>query len=766
MTKSFPVLLCRTHAGPITGRLLDADARGTAIGNDPASVLGQLDEYVRYLAKNDWLWEVDPDLADIALREVTVEVFPEYRVRNRTFPAREPIVLRLPAAIGKRDSGTLVAVLPTVDVGFAFAGDDAFEGLAQHYVRSALAGLAPRDIARFLPPAEAWIEEMQIPIKPPSDDELSEENENAGPLAAVADPLGDRALRRVSKTWEREAEVKDLVARLSERASSICLVGAPGCGKTSVVVAAARRVERAMRDKGRRNARVPRLFWLTSAGRLVAGMRYLGQWEERLEQVIDETAAIEGTLCVENLLELVRLGGSAPETSVGAFLIPYLEHGELRIVTEATPEEVEACERLLPGLIDQLQILKLDPFDDSRARRVLHRAAGALSGPRTGVAVTREAVDTTFTLFKRFQPYAGFPGRAIAFLRELTDPVNVSHHARDEISASDARTQFSKATGLPRDLLDDSVAFDSDATAAALAGKVLGQADAVAEVTSVIARLKTGLNDPARPLGVFLFTGPTGVGKTALVRALADLIFAEKPEKERLIRLDMSEYAGYDAARRLLGDPFGEPSELVRRVRSNPFSVILLDEIEKAAEEVFDIFLNVFDEARLTDTYGRLTTFSSSLIIMTSNLGSGLSGAMGFKTAGADADDSSAASVDAAKKFFRPEFFNRLDRVVPFHPLAPPTIRRITALELAGLSQREGIRERELTLSFTDALIDHLAATGFDPKLGARPLQRKIEESVTTPLARHLIANPGLRAVELRLAAPSDSETPATIQAI
>ncbi|CAN5431598.1 hypothetical protein BH23VER1_BH23VER1_03020 [soil metagenome] len=754
MTKTFPILLWRSHAGPCTGRLLDADARGTAIGSNPQSVLQQLDEYVRYLAKNDWLWEVEPDLVDVSVREVTVQVFPEYRVRSRTFPAREPTVLRLPAVVGRRESGSFAAVLPTVDVVFEFGGEDAFDGLAQHYVRSALAGLAPRDVARFLPPAEAWLESLEIPIKPPSDDELNEENENAGPLAAVADPLGDRTLRRVGKTWERESEVKDLVGRLTERSSSICLVGAPGCGKTSVVVAAARRVERAMRDKGRRNARTPRLFWLTSAGRLVAGMRYLGQWEERLEQVIDETAAIEGTLCIENLLELVRLGGSGPETSIGAFLIPYLEHGELRIVTEATSEEVEACERLLPGLIDQLQILKLDPFDDTRARRVLHRAASALATSRSGATITREAVDTTFSLFKRFQPYAGFPGRAIAFLRELADPVTLLQLATNEVTAADARTQFSKATGLPRALLDDSIPFDTDTTTAAIGKKVLGQPEAVSEVCSAIARLKTGLNDPARPLGVFLFTGPTGVGKTALVRALADLVFAEKPASERLIRLDMSEYASYDAARRLLGDPFGEPSELVRRIRANPFSVILLDEIEKAADEVFDIFLNVFDEARLTDTFGRLTTFTSALIIMTSNLGSDLAGALGFQSAGGGAGDASGASVDAAKKFFRPEFFNRLDRVVPFRPLAPDTIRRITALELAELAKREGIRERRLTLQFSDALVDHLAATGFDPKLGARPLQRKIEDSVTTPLARYLIADRNLHDRILHLDEP------------
>jgi len=740
----FPVMLWKSHSGIVSGRLLDGDSRGCAVGDSQQAVIRQLTDFIHYLGKNDWLWEVEPDLYDVELRQVKVSVFPEYRVRARTFPSKDPVPLRLPAAIGRRENGLYAAVLPTVDVVFDFDDPDSFNDLAQHYVRNTLAGLSPRDVAPYLPPKKSWLEELRIRVKPPEENRGDHQQET--PLRNVADHLGDRELRRLSKTWERNREVRDLVARLSDTTASLCLVGASGCGKTSVLIEAARRVERAKKEKGRHSAHTPKIFWLSSAARLIAGMRYLGQWEERLEQVIDETASLEGVLCVENLLELVRLGGSAAQTSVGAFLVPYLEHGELRLVTEATPDEIEACARLLPGLVDQLQVFKLESFDDRQSRRILQNAATALSNtgrPRP----TPDAAATTFHLFRRFLPYEGFPGRAISFLDETVDAAQRA--GKDAVDPAFTRAHFGTTTGLPQEFLDDDKPFILEETATHFDGKVIGQPEAVRAVCGSLARFKAGLNDPARPLGVFLFSGPTGVGKTALVRALGDYLFTNKPPKERIIRLDMSEYGSFDASRRLLGDPYGEPSELVRRIRANPFTVLLLDEIEKASEEVFDIFLNVFEEGRLTDTFGRLTAFNSTLIIMTSNLGAPLTSSLGFQQG--DAIDEAAVDESTVRKFFRPEFFNRIDHVVPFHPLTRGTVLDITRIELRAIAGREGLVTRRIRLTFSDDLITKLAEAGFNPKLGARPLQRKIEENITIPLARHLISNPHLRDTTVHL---------------
>ncbi len=466
------------------------------MGGTIRDVRRQLEEFVQYLARNGGFWEIEPDFFDVELRSVKVPVVPEYRVHGRTFPSKKPILLKLPCAMGRRGAGMLSAILPTVDVMFDFNEPGDFPGLVQHYVNNALSGLAPRDITPFLPPEKSWIEELKVRLQMPDDDQDAGDTP-ATPLTSVADHLGDRGFRRITKTWERKAEVSDLGARLQDNSASICLIGPGGCGKTSILVEAARQMERSLKEKGRRGSRAPKLFWMSSAGRLVAGMRYLGQWEERLEQVIDELIQLEGILCIENLLELVRLGGSGPQTSLGAFLLPYLEHGELRIVTEATPEEAEACERLLPPLVDQLQILKLEPFDDPRARRVLHNAAAHI-GQSAGVSFSPDAVESTFHLFRHFQPYAGFPARPIHFLSETSDTrtrtiatrsaSTSSKPATPVITGSDVRKHFSKSSGLPERLIDDTRPFEITEATDFLASRVLGQCSAVDSIARGLAR--------------------------------------------------------------------------------------------------------------------------------------------------------------------------------------------------------------------------------------------------------------------------------------
>jgi ATP-dependent Clp protease ATP-binding subunit ClpC len=470
-------------------------------------------------------------------------------------------------------------------------------------------------------------------------------------------------------------------------------------------------------------------------------MRYLGEWQQRCEEAIRELATLRGVLCVENLLELVGTGGGGPESSLAAFLIPYLRNGELRLVGEATPQEIDACDRILPGLIDEMRILKIDDLSDRQALTVLE-LAGEYYTQNEPVVVSHAAAAEVFHLFRRFQPYVAFPGKAIQLMGAIVDR-KMREGGAPETGLNDVRREFGAVTGLPETFLRDDHPLPMELLTATFGSRLLGQEDAIVKVSRTIAKFKAGLNDPARPIAVMLLVGPTGVGKTQMVKLLGDFLFPGKPEKERLVRLDMSEYAGPDAAERLIGNVYGRPSELIRRVRANPFSVILFDEVEKASPEVFDLLLNVFEEGRLCDPLGRVTAFNSSIIVMTSNLGSTSGGPLGF-AGGQDDLETPAVRTDARaiRAFFRPEFFNRIDHVVEFKPLSRPTIERITRLELQSLSRREGFLDRKISLEFGETLVRRVAKAGFDPVYGARPLQRAIEEQVVMPLARLLVSGP------------------------
>jgi ATP-dependent Clp protease ATP-binding subunit ClpC len=425
---------------------------------------------------------------------------------------------------------------------------------------------------------------------------------------------------------------------------------------------------------------------------------------------------------------------------VAGFFLPYLQRGELRLVAEATPAELDACRRLLPGFADVFQVVNLTPFGRKEAVAVLDRLAAVLRQD-LHLEMERGVVDLVYHLFRRFAPYHVFPGKAAGFLTELCH--GLRRQRASEVSNDHVVKQFVRQTGLPELFLRDEVRLEHAAVVDFFRRQVIDQEDPCRTAASLVTTFKAGLNDPGRPVGVLLFCGPTGVGKTELARTIARYFFGHGEQGDRLLRLDMSEYAGPGAAERLLTRPDGEPSDLIRKMRQQPFAVLLLDEIEKAAPEVFDVLLSVFDEGRLTDRYGRTTTFRSAVIIMTSNLGAGKQETFGFGHEPAVRYDSEALA------FFRPEFFNRIDAVVTFRPLRAETILAITRKELAEIGRREGLARVNVRLSWSDALVSHLAKAGFDARYGARPLQRTLETLVVTPLARYLLEHPELKDVEL-----------------
>lgn len=737
-TYRFPVLVWQDHAGWFTAALVEWEDH-VGIGRTPTAALEQLHDYLAWLyAEKPW-W-LAPDFFEPRLLAFTVPIRPEYETCERVYPCPETFPLRVIAVQGRQEGGLRQCALPTLRVRFYYHEDDALPNLVAHYVQQRLEGLTPQQLSRFLPPKDAVLDEVVV------QGVLREKRRREKPefeaLSATAEPFTERRLRRhLSRAWERDREVEAVVRKLGAERANVLVVGEPGSGKTTVLAEAAAKLD-PRREADRAEEGIPgKRFWLTAAARLISGMQYLGQWEARCEAIVAELRHAGGVLCVENLLDLVRAGDESPTASVAAFFLPYLQRGELRLATEATPAELDAVRRLLPGMADVFQVVTLPEFDRGRAVAVLDRLA-TQHRQNLHIEPGRGVVDLVYHLFRRFVPYQVFPGRAAAFLTE------VFHRARDErrteLTADDVVRHFVRRTGLPELFLRDEARLDHATVLDHFRGCVIGQEEPCRVAADLVTTFKAGLNDPGRPVGVLLFCGPTGVGKTELAKALARYFFGHGESPERLLRLDMSEYGGPGSGERLLMGPNGEPSEAVRKLRQQPFCVLLLDEIEKADAEVFDVLLSAFDEGRLTDRYGRVTTLRSAVIVMTSNLGAGNQESFGFGGPPEGRYESEAMA------FFRPEFFNRLDAVVTFEPLGRETVRAITRKELAELGRREGLARAGLRLTWSERLVDHLAQVGFDARYGARPLQRTVETTVVTALARFLLGHLGLRDTVVR----------------
>ncbi len=378
---------------------------------------------------------------------------------------------------------------------------------------------------------------------------------------------------------------------------------------------------------------------------------------------------------------------------------------------------------------------------------------------------------------EHFQRHISFPGKGFMFLDWLhktiaaTSPValpiedmsagdGLENKAQAEgvESAQSAQMQavktlypnevseaFSRYSGLPVELISDAYTADAAHITKRLKAKVIGQDAACLAASEILARFKAGLNDPERPCGSLLFVGPTGVGKTELAKQVAAYMFGSP---ERMIRLDMSEYMGYGSAQRLLTPSRGQ--SLVERMRQQPLSLVLLDEIEKAHPEVFDLLLGVLGEGRLTDTEGQLADFRMGLIILTSNLGvqEGPPPSFHGMAVGQGGDE---RFTRAVRQHFRPEFFNRLDRVISFRTLRPQDVSEIVDLEVASLQRRVGFERRQVKVSISERVRGWLAVSGYHPTRGARPLKRLIEAHVMSPLAVLLAEQPGLSRCEVRV---------------
>lgn len=721
-----PVLLWQDLSQQTTAVLL-RDEPIVALADSAKAALQELKAWMQaYQQQNPW--DFPAEILEPQLLMVQVKCLARYQIAERSFYDSQPIALSVACVHGIM-FGYGVAFLPMFKLQFFFHSLETLPQLVQHHVQDFFQQHPQQSPLSYLAAVDFRLDFLRL--QETHEHPRSDQNTRLRYLPNVAFALHQRG-QFIGRALEREAEIEALLPCL-EQGGALALMGAPGVGKSQLL-------REAVRQLGQTRQSPPQ-FWLTRPAHLIAGMRYLGQWEERLGQILQELEEVQGTLCIEGLVELITLGGSSPQSSIGAFLLNALEYGELKLIIECTPEELDACRRLLPSLTQKLRPFVLKPLEKSQAIAVLEQTLKE-SARLAQISTDHHLAASLYQLFRRWQPYQSLPGPAIEMIRKLCERRQAQ--GAKHLGFADLLSAFAQHLQVDEALLNDAVLWSADELQQDFCQQVMGQDAACEALSQMMLMAKTGLNDPGKPLGVFLFCGPSGVGKTALVKVLAQKLFG-RHSRERLIRLDMSEFSGPGAAEQLLTQPNGEPANWLLEVRQYPFSVILLDEIEKAAPEVFDVFLSLFDEGRLTDRFGRCSHFCNSVIILTSNLGAGSAPAIGFNP------HQSQDFEKAVRAFFRPEFYNRLDAVVSFNSLSQKSVRQIAQKELYALSQREALIQQELKLEWEQDVVDLLIELGFDPDYGARPLQRALEQQIAVPLAHFLLEHPDLSAQSLRL---------------
>ena len=541
----------------------------------------------------------------------------------------------------------------------------------------------------------------------------------------------------------REREISRVIQILSRRTkNNPVLVGEPGVGKTAVAEALARRVARGEVPDTLKNRRIVTL----DLASMLAGTKYRGDFEDRVKCIIKEVQrAGDVIVFIDELHTIVGAGSAEGAIDAANILKPALGRGEIQVIGATPPEEYRKHIEKDAALERRFQPVNVPEPDGECCERMLLALRGSLEAHH-GLRITDEAVSAAIRLSTRYICDRYLPDKAIDLLDEAASRVRVEGSpSRTQVEASDVAEVVSAWTGVPASAITEPESERLLRLEEALHRRVVGQDEAVSAVARAIRRGRVGLADPRRPLGSFLFLGPTGVGKTELCRALAEAVYGDE---EALIRLDMSEYMEKHAVSKLIGSPpgyvgYGEGGQLTERVRRRPWSVVLFDEIEKAHEDVYNLLLQIMEDGRLTDSEGRRADFRSTIVVMTSNVGAKAitenRPALGFSGAARDGDGAVREAVMAElRQTFRPEFLNRVDDAIVFRRLTPADVRRIAR----GLTDavRERMRALGVQLEVTDAALDLLAERGFDPTYGARPLRRCICTQLEDPAAEALLS--------------------------
>ncbi|MEX2158285.1 MAG: AAA family ATPase [Dehalococcoidia bacterium] len=601
----------------------------------------------------------------------------------------------------------------------------------------------------------------------------------------------------------REIEVKRVMQILNRRTkNNPVIIGEPGVGKTAIAEGLAQKI---VAGDVPENVKGKRLLAL-DMGALVAGSKFRGEFEERLKSVIDEIrrGAGEIIIFIDELHQVVGAGGAEGSIDASTMMKPALARGELRVVGATTPDEYrryiekdKALERRFsPVWVDQPSVEEtIEILKGLRPRYEQHHK----------VEITDAALGAAAKLSDRYLTERFLPDKAIDLIDEaaskkvieaqsMTPELRDLKQRLDELSeqteAAAQRQNYEEAARIKQEVLEIQEQYDTrraqweqeekitlkvdesniaeliatmtgipvsrmlEAEAEKLLHmeerlheRVVGQEEAVRAVSEALRRARAGLKDPRRPIGSFIFLGPTGVGKTELAKALAEYMF---DDEEAMVRIDMSEYGERHTVARLIGAPPGyvgydEAGGLTEAVRRRGYRVILFDEIEKAHPEVLNVLLQIMEDGRLTDGHGRTVNFRNTVVIMTSNLGtsSESKGTFGFVPAARATSENERQQVrktieDALRRFFRPEFLNRVDEVIIFEPLGEAQLDEIAKLLIEEVEER--LSDRHVTIEVTDAARKALVKEGYEPAYGARPLRRVVEKQIENALARRILA--------------------------
>lgn len=631
-------------------------------------------------------------------------------------------------------------------------------------------------------------------------------NNDLGELSDFATDLNESAKQgKIDPVIGRDTEIQRVIQILSRRTkNNPVLIGEPGVGKTAIAEGLAQRIVTGNVPEILRNKRIISL----SIGSMLAGAKYRGEFEERLKKAIDEVQQHDDMIIfIDEIHTLVGAGATEGAMDAANILKPALARGEFQVIGATTLDEYKkhiekdaALERRFqpvqvgePNEEDALEILKglrdryeafhkakitdealtaavslssryiTDRFLPDKAIDVVDEAASKVRMKVFSAAPDVKALEDRLNTVKKekeaavtsqdFEKAAKLRDEEQSLLKEIGDKKSIAKEKSDQkliVTEEDIAAVVAQWTGIPVAKIAEEESATLLHLEEELHKRVVGQDEAVTAVAKAVRRARAGLKDQKRPIGSFLFLGPTGVGKTELARALASSLFGDE---SAMIRLDMSEYMEKHTVSRLVGAPPGyvgyeEGGQLTDAVRRKPYSVILLDEVEKAHADFFNILLQVLDDGRLTDSQGRTVDFRNTVIIMTSNLGAKAlhknSPELGFLAAkkadsnvdenkGIDFKEAKKSVMDAVKRHFRPEFLNRIDEMIVFHPLTEEDLKEIVTILMSDVTKR--LEERDLQLEISPEAMKLLVKEGSDFTMGARPLKRAIQRLIEDPVS-------------------------------
>jgi ATP-dependent Clp protease ATP-binding subunit ClpC len=694
-----------------------------AYGRNEDDVCAQLEtQLAERLADGEgiarYLWD-----QDFQIRRAQVEVYPQTLIDKQPVIGKRRVPLHLTYLAARMEGGGFRLMLPRFGWWMLVEELSVADEVIRNAISGALLGEDSTWLYDFRREGEEYVRNWSSDLTAQRALALDDDDPSGG--FPVANDVSEewvrlasrRRLARVLGSVPAAKNLLDLANR--DPLPSVLLVGDAGVGKTAAVRQFARLLAKGSVDGRRR-------IWRTSGDRLIAGMVYLGMWQERCFNLINELRNEGDYLYVDRLTSILK--AQSDGACIADLLLPAIRSGEIAVLAECSEIELERSRQRNPQLIDQFEILRMPPMASGLVAPLLEQY---LTSQAKDLSVDGLALRQLVELLEVFQPQMAFPGKGFHFVDWLGQQ---KAGKREHLRSADMAQAFSRFSGLPVQLLAEDTPLPAAKVAEALREGVVGQDDATQVCGEMVARFKARLQDPQQPVGTLLFVGPTGVGKTELAKQLTRYLFGDS---SRMIRLDMSEYMSSDSPSRLLEIGRGSQS-LAEKIRQNPLSLILFDEVEKAHPSVFDLLLGLLGEGRLTDALGRLVDFRMSIVVMTSNLGVSETPPAGF------GDRQQDDFLQKVRQHFRPEFFNRIDRVIPFGQLGPAHILRIVDLELKKASERTGLTRRGLTLDVEPEVKEVLAQRGFHPTRGARPLKRIIEELVVGPLGIRLAADPSL----------------------